>query len=162
VKPFVIERVYDAPRERVWAAWTEAERLKEWFTPKAFTMVRCTMDLRVGGLFHYQLRMPDGQDLWGRWVLREIARPERLVFIVSFSDPKAGISVHPMNPSWPREMHSTVRLAALGEKRTKVSVEWLPLEGSTEGEQKAFDDGRESLKMGWGGTLDHLSGYLAR
>jgi uncharacterized protein YndB with AHSA1/START domain len=120
------------------------------------------MDLRVGGLFHYQLRMPDGQDLWGRWVLREIAKPERLVFIVSFSDPQAGISVHPMNLSWPREMHSTVCFAALGEKRTKVSVEWLPLEGSTDVEKKAFDDGRDSLKMGWGGTLDHLTGYLAR
>ena len=161
MKPFVIERVYDAPRERVWAAWTEAERLKAWFTPAGFTMVRCTMDLRPGGLFHYLLRMPDGQDLWGRWVMREIAKPERLVFVVSFSDPGAGISTHPMNPAWPREMHSTVRFAALGA-RTKVSVEWLPLEGSTDLEKKAFDDGRDSLKMGWGGTLDHLTGYLAR
>lgn len=161
MRSFVIERVYDAPRERVWAAWTEAERLKDWFMPAGFTMVRCTMDLRVGGLFHYLLRTPDGQDVWGRWVLREIAKPERLVFVVSFSDPKAGISTHPMSPTWPREMLSTVRIAALGP-RTKVSVEYLPLDGSTDLEKKTFDDGRDSLKMGWGGTLDQLIGYLAR
>ncbi len=160
MREFVIERVYDAPRDRVWQAWTEAERLKQWFSPKDFRMTRCTLELRPGGLMHYCLRGPDGNDLWGRWVIREIEKPRRLVFVVSFSDPAAGITTHPMAPDWPREMLSTVELEEQGA-RTLVRVRWIPT-NATEAEKKAFEDGRESLKAGWTGTLDHLEQYLAR
>ena len=103
-KPFVISRVLDAPRERVWQSWTEAERLKHWWGPKGFKVTHCKVDLRPGGLMHYCLRMPDGKDMWGRFVYREIVKPERLVWVNSFSDKDGGISVHPMSPTWPREM----------------------------------------------------------
>jgi uncharacterized protein YndB with AHSA1/START domain len=53
---FVISRTFDAPRELVYKAWTEPERLTQWFGPKGFTMPACTMDLRPGGVFHYGLR----------------------------------------------------------------------------------------------------------
>jgi len=156
---FVTTRVFDAPRERVWQAWTEAERLKHWFSPRGFKVTRCTLDLRPGGIFLYCLRTPDGKDMWGKWTIREIVEPEKLVFIVSFSDEKAGVSVHPMNPTWPREIHSTVVFEAMGAK-TKVTVRWRPAEASTEIERKTFDDGRESMKQGWGGTLDQLTEYV--
>ena len=51
--PFVISRVFDAPRERVWQAWTEVERLKQWFSPKGVTVIAGKMDLRTGGIYHY-------------------------------------------------------------------------------------------------------------
>jgi uncharacterized protein YndB with AHSA1/START domain len=156
---FVASRVFNAPRERVWQAWTEAEQLKEWFSPKGFERVRCTLDLRPGGLFLYCLRTPEGHDLWGKWVIREVVKPERLVFIVSFSDEQAGLTVHPMNPSWPREIHSTVVFEALGAK-TRVTVRWRPHENSTELERRTFDEGRDSMKQGWGGTLDQLDTCL--
>jgi uncharacterized protein YndB with AHSA1/START domain len=160
VKPFVIERVFDAPRERVWQAWTEAERLKQWFAPTGFKTVHCKLDLRPGGTYQYCLRMPDGNDMWGRWAIREVSKPTKLVFVVSFSDEKGGITRHPMNPDWPREMLSTVEFEAQGPK-TKVTVTWIPINaGDTE--LKAFEDGRDSLKQGWGGTLDNLVGYLAK
>ncbi len=159
MKEFVIERVFEAPRERVWQAWTEAERLKAWFAPKGFSMTSCQLELRVGGLFHYCLRTPDGQDMWGRWVIREIARPEKLVFVVSFSDPQAGITVHPMSPTWPREMLSTVEFEDRGP-RTRVTVRWIPID-ATDLERQTFEDGRESMKQGWTGTLDYLVEYLA-
>lgn len=159
-EPFVISRVFDAPRERVWQAWTEAERLKQWFAPKGFSMSSCKLDLRVGGLFHYCLRTPDGQDMWGRWVIREIAKPRKLVFVVSFSDEKAGITVHPMSPSWPREMLSTVEFEDQGPK-TKITVRWAPID-ATEAERKTFEDGRDGMTQGWTGTLDYLVDYLAK
>jgi len=159
LEPFVISRVLDAPRERVWAAWTEVERLKQWFSPKGFTVIAAKMDLRVGGTYHYGLRMPDGKEMWGRFVYREVRKPERLVWINAFSDKDGGLGVHPLNPDWPRQMLTTVTLEAQGAK-TKLTIEWIPAEGSSDLERKTFNDGRQSMNMGWTGTLEHLTAHL--
>ena len=160
-KPFVISRVFDAPRKRVWQAWTEVEHLKQWFSPKGFTVLAAKMDFRVGGTYHYGMRTPTGQEMWGRFVYREIAKPERLVWINSFSDKDGGLGTHPMNPAWPREMLTTLRFKDLGGK-TEVTVEWIPVDGSTEPEFKTFDQGRDSMKGGWTGTLDNFAAYVAK
>ena len=161
IKPFVISREFDAPRDRVWQAWTEAEQLKQWWGPKGFKVRQLKIDLRPGGTMHYCLQMPDGKEMWGRFVYREIVKPERLVWINSFSDKDGGLSVHPMSPTWPREMHTTVTFEAQGRK-TKVTVVWLPVEGSTELERKTFEDGRDSMRMGWTGTFEQFAGYLSK
>ena len=160
-KPFVISRVFDAPRDRVWKAWTEVEQMKQWWGPKGFVVTHCKIELRPGGKGHYCLRAPDGSDMWGRFVYREIAKPSRLVWINSFSDKDGGLSTHPMNPSWPREMLTTVSFKDLGGK-TEVTVEWIPVDGSSATELKTFDQGRDSMKGGWTGTLDQFTAYLAK
>ncbi len=73
---FVISRLFDAPRDVVWKAWTEPERLKHWWGPKGVKIVSCKVDLRPDGVFHYSMRMPDGQEMWGKFIYREIVRPE--------------------------------------------------------------------------------------
>jgi uncharacterized protein YndB with AHSA1/START domain len=160
VKPFVISREFDAPRERVWQAWTEPERLQQWFSPKGFGVIAAKLDLRPGGTYHYGMRMPDGREMWGKWLFREIARPERLVFVDAFSDPQGGLTRHPFAPDWPAQMLSTITFAAKG-RATLLTIEWAPIEAS-EAELKTFDTGRSSMKQGWGGTLDHLTGYLKK
>ena len=161
IKPFVISRVFDAPRDRVWQAWTEVERLKQWFSPKGFTRIAAKMDFCVGGIYHYGMRTPTGQEIWGRFLYREIVKPERLVWINSFSDKDGGLTTHPMNPACPREMLTTLSFKALGGK-TEVTIDWIPVEGSTESEFGTFDKGRDSMQMGWTGTLDQFSAYLAK
>lgn len=156
---FVITRVLDAPRELVWKAWTEPERLMQWFSPKGFENVASKVDLRVGGTFHYGLRMPDGGEMWGRFVYREIVPPERLVHIVHFSDREGGVTRHPMSATWPLQILSTITLEAQGDK-TLLTVHWVPFEATDE-EIRAFDEGKESMKAGWGGTIDQLEAYLA-
>ena len=158
IVPFVIERLLDAPRERVWQAWTEVEHLKRWWGPKGFTVSHCTLDLRPGGMMHYCLRAPDGGQMWGRFVYREIVRPEKLVWVNSFSDKDGGVTRHPMAPDWPRELLTTVTFA--DEKgRTRVTVHWVPIDAS-EKERRSFDAGRDSMTQGWGGTFEQLIGYL--
>ena len=94
---FVISRVFDAPRDLVFAAFTDPERMKHWWGPKGFTVVKSEMDLRPGGVYHYCLRAPDGAAMWGKFVYREIVAPERVVLINSFSDEQGGTTHHPMN-----------------------------------------------------------------
>src|SRR5450432_1874612 len=83
---FVISRTFDAPRSLVFNAWTDPEHLMKWWGPKGLTMLSSKLDLRPGGVFLYGMRTPDGRDMWGKWVFREIVTPQRLVFVVSFAD----------------------------------------------------------------------------
>jgi uncharacterized protein YndB with AHSA1/START domain len=156
---FVLTRDLDAPRELVWKAFTQPERLIHWWGPKGFTTHHATVDLRPGGHFRYGLRSPDGQDMWGRFVYREITPPERLVFIVSFTDEHGNIARHPWSPSWPLEILSTVIFAERAG-RTTLTVRWVPHEAS-ETERQTFAAGRDSIRQGWTGTLDQLAAYLA-
>mgnify|MGYP001203847353 FL=1 len=159
-RAFVITRVFDAPRDLVWKAWTEAERLKQWWGPKGFTVHTCKVDLRPGGVFHYGMKSPDGHDIWGKFIYREIVAPERLIFIVSFSDEKGGVTRHPFSPDWPLEMFSTITFEAQGDK-TKITVRWAP-HAATELERKTFAEGMQSMQQGWTGTFDQFAGYLAK
>jgi uncharacterized protein YndB with AHSA1/START domain len=159
-EPFVISRVFDAPRERVWKAWTEAAQLKQWWGPAGFKVHTCKVDLRPGGVFLYGMTTPDGKDMWGRFVYREIQAPNKLVFIVSFSDPQGGVTRHPWSANWPLQTLSTVTFEEQGRK-TKVTVQWVPHDAA-EVERKTFDEGRDSMKQGWGGTMDQFADYLKK
>jgi len=158
-KGFVISRVFDAPRELVWKAWTEPDRLKEWFGPKGVTISKLTMDLRPGGVCHYGMRMPNGQEMWGKWTFREVVAPERLVLINSFSDAAGGITRHPMSPTWPLETLSTTTFAETGGKTT-LTINWSPY-NATDAERETFDSSHASMSQGWGGTMEQLTAYLA-
>jgi uncharacterized protein YndB with AHSA1/START domain len=156
---FVITRLFDAPRELVWKAWTEPSRMAAWFGPKGLKPVSATLDLRPGGVYHYGMSTPDGKEMWGKWTFREIAAPERLVFVNAFSDANQGITRHPMSPTWPLETLSTVLFDDMGGK-TLLTLKWAPLHAS-DVERKTFDEGRESMNKGWGGTLERLTEHLA-
>jgi uncharacterized protein YndB with AHSA1/START domain len=159
-KEFVITRVFDAPRELVWKAWTERERLMQWFGPKGFTLTTAKMDLRPEGSFHYCMRSADGKEMWGKFVYREIAAPERIVLVNSFSDAKGGITRHPFSATWPLEMLSTTTLAEQRGK-TALTIKWSPL-NATEEERKTFDSAHAGMQQGWTGTFDQLAEYLAK
>jgi len=155
---FVITRVVDAPRSRVWRAWTDAKALKKWWGPKGFEVVSTKVDLKPGGIFHYHLRSPNGQDMWGKFVYREIVPEERLVFISSFSDEAGGETRHPLSPDWPLRMLSTVTFAETAGKTT-ITVRWLPYE-ATKTERDTFEAGRVLMNAGWSGTFERLDTYL--
>jgi uncharacterized protein YndB with AHSA1/START domain len=159
-KDFVISRVFDAPRDLMWKAFTEPERMRHWWGPKGFKVIASKMDLRVGGTYHYGLESPDGKPMWGKFVYREITPPERLVFINSFSDENGGVTRHPMAPNWPLEMLSTFTFEEQPGGKTKFTVRWAPY-NPTEEETKVFEAGRDSMTQGWSGTMEQLAAYLA-
>jgi len=89
----------------------------------------------------------------------EYRRQGRRWMLRLFIDKDGGVTRHPMAPDWPREMLTTVRFAD-EQGRTRVSVEWLPI-GASDTELRAFDQGRDSMTQGWGGTFEQLVAYLA-
>ena len=82
----VMTRVFDAPRDLVFDAFSKPELLKRWFGPRGWSLVVCEVDLRIGGGFRFVLRGPDGRDMGMRGTYREIVRPERSVHAESFDD----------------------------------------------------------------------------
>jgi uncharacterized protein YndB with AHSA1/START domain len=159
-KDFVISRIVNAPRDLVWKAWTERDRIMQWFGPKGFTMTHAKLDLRPGGMLHYRLQTPDGKEMWGKFVYRDIEKPKRLVWVNSFSDEKAGLTRHPFSKdAWPLQMLTTVTFEEQRGKTT-ITVRWSPI-SPTEAEQKTFDSNLEGMKMGWTGTFEQFEEYLA-
>jgi uncharacterized protein YndB with AHSA1/START domain len=114
-----ITRVFDAPRDLVFKAWTDPEQLVRWYAPRGCTIHFSRIDLRQGGAFHSRIRTPDGHDCWCTGVYREIVAPERIVFTMVAAD-ENGKPVEPaevgMDPEWPRESVVTVTFAELGRK----------------------------------------------
>lgn len=152
---FVMTRVIDAPREAVFKAWTEQERMSHWFGPKGFTLPFCKIDLRVGGVVHSCMRSPEGKDYWGKGIYHEIVEPERLVFTDSFSDEKGNI-VQPvdygMGADWPVEALITVTFDELDGKTGLTVRQSVP-------ESLAESSG---ARQGWAETLDKLAEYLSK
>ncbi len=156
----VLARVFDAPRERVWKAWTEPEEFKRWWGPKGFTVPSCTIDLRVGGRYLYCMRSPDGMDYWATGVYREIVPPKKLVATDSFADAKGHVvpaTAYGLSAETPLEMLHTVTFEDLDGK-TKLTLrhaglpEGPDLTGAEQGWSESFERLAASLAEGSSGT----------
>jgi uncharacterized protein YndB with AHSA1/START domain len=90
----VIRRVYDAPRELVWQAWTDPKHVVHWWGPNGFTNTIHEMDLRPGGVWRFVMHGPDGRDYKNRIVFSEVTKPARLVYRHAGEDDTADISFH--------------------------------------------------------------------
>jgi uncharacterized protein YndB with AHSA1/START domain len=159
LEEFVISRTFDAPRDLVFKAWTEAGRLAKWFGPKSFTMLACKLDLHPGGMFLYGMKAPNGESMWGKWVFRAVTPPEELVFVSSFADAQGNAIRAPFSAEWPLEVLSTVTFTESGGKTT-ITMRGVPI-NATEAERKFFAGMHASMTGGWTGTLDQLAAFLA-
>lgn len=158
-REFVVTRVVDAPRDMVWKAWTEPERLAKWWGPKGLDWISGSLDLRPGGIFHYGMRASNGFEMWGKFVYHEVTPPERLVFVVSFSDKDGGTIRHFASPTWPLEVLNTLTLSERDGKTT-LELRGVPV-NATDEEHATFEAGFDSMNKGFAGTLDQLDEYLA-
>jgi len=149
----VITRVFDAPRELVWKAWTEPDRLMQWWGPKGFTAPVCEIDLRVGGKFLNCMRSPEGKDYWSTGVYREIVPLERIVCTDSFADEHGNVvpaTHYGMSPDFPLEMLVTVTFEEHEGKTTMT----LGHVGIPAGQM------RELTGAGWNESFDKLTESL--
>lgn len=146
----IITRIYDAPREVVWKAWTDPETVKRWWGPKGFTAPVSKIDLRVGGTYLNCMRGPEGRDYWSTGVYRELVPQERLVMTDSFADEKGNAvpaSHYGFTGDWPLELLVTVSCEDVKGK-TKMT---LKHEGIPEGVVKAMTE------AGWNESFDKLA-----
>jgi len=157
---FVITRTFKASRERMWEAWTDPAQLAAWNGPKGSKGTTLSADVRAGGLLHWCMESAEGMTMWGRAVYREVTRPERLVYVQSFSDESGGIARAPFfDGRWPLEMLTTVVFEEDGDG-TRVTLTWSPIDPADD-ERANFVSNITSMHGGWGGSFDRLDAFLA-
>ena len=142
-RKLVITRVFDAPRETVFRAWTEPARLVRWWGPKDFTIPEYKMDVRPGGAWRTVMRSPRGERHSVQGVFREIVAPERLVFTWAWED-EHGKPGH--------ETIVAVEFRARGDK-TELTLTHSVFESAKS---------RDAHKSGWSSSLDCLAEHLAK
>jgi len=155
---FVISRSFEAPRALVWKMWSEAEHLAKWWGPKGFTWLSGKLDLRPGGVFHYGMRAPNGGEMWGKFIYREITPPERIVFVNSFSDATGNTTRAPFATDWPLEVLNVLTLSE-EDGKTTVTLRGEPI-NATAPERDKFKAMQSSMRQGFGGAFDQLENYL--
>ncbi|HEY0753955.1 MAG TPA: SRPBCC domain-containing protein [Ktedonobacteraceae bacterium] len=129
-------RQFAAPRALMFQVFTRPEHLKRWWAPQPFTIPVCTIDLRPGGIWHYCMRSPEGQEHWARSVYSEIVPPEKLVYTSTFADehanPIEGIPEHQSTVTFTEEAGQT-RVAAhtqfASAAALKIAIEMGMLQG---------------------------------
>ncbi len=149
----VITRIFDAPRELVWKAWTEPDLVKKWWGPKGFTAPFAQSDFRTGGKYLYCMRGKAGpdapvRDYWSTGIYREIIPMEKIVATDSFADEKGNVvaaSHYGMSPDFPIKMVVTVTLEEQDGK-TKLTLRHAGMPASD----------IEGARQGWNESLDKL------
>jgi uncharacterized protein YndB with AHSA1/START domain len=157
-KDVVVTRVFAAPVEKVWAAWTEPEQFMKWWGPQHFTSPSARMDVRVGGTFLWCMQSPDGQKFYTTGTFKEVVPNKRLVYTDAFADAE-GNKVSPASMGmgdWPAEMIATVTFEKLadppeGGGLTRLTIKHGPA---------PVGPGTDFAEAGWHQSLDKLQATL--
>ena len=140
-----LTRDFNAPREKVFQAWTDPEILMKWFGPKGVTTESARIDLKVGGKYQYTLKLPDGNLATHQGEYREIDPPNKLVF-TGILDGQSCSGTDGLYA----ETLVTIEFQDLGSStRLTLTHEFFPNEES-----------KESHTMGWNGSFDCLEEVL--
>lgn len=144
-REIVLTRVFDAPRELVFKAWTDKDHISKWFGPKGFSCTTHEIDMRVGGSWRFDMRGPDGKIWPNLMVFLEVKYPERLVF-----DHGTG------KDDDPDKFRVIVTFDAQGDKKTIVTLRQLHPTTARRKEVIGFG----AVELGFQ-TLDKLAEHLS-
>ncbi|CCM76531.1 SRPBCC family protein [Rhizobium mesoamericanum] len=145
----VLVREFDAPREKIFKAWTDPVLMKEWFVPRPWSIAEAKLDVRPGGSNLIVMRSPEGQEFPNRGVYLEIVENEKIVFTDAFTSSWV--------PSEKPFFVGIILLEDLGNGRTKYTAKarhWTAAD-KEQHEQMGFHEG-------WGKCADQLAELLAR
>ena len=144
---YILNRVFDAPREMVWRAWTDPELLLRWYGPGAETIIH-EFDLKPGGMWLNEMKW-GGNSNFQKVIFQEVTQPSRLVWHhYSCTDAEWNDIANPMMADWPRLLLTTVIFEDMGDK-TKVRLSQLPME-ATDAEIACFAKVMDNMDKGWG------------
>jgi uncharacterized protein YndB with AHSA1/START domain len=159
---FVINRTFDAPLELMFEMWTNPKHVSQWLPPTGFKMEFLKADIKPGGRTLYLMSGEGGMKMYGRAEYLKIEKPNSLVYTQQFCDENEKISRHPMAPTWPETMLTTVSLSEEGPNRTRVTITWETYGATTREELEMFIKSRGGMTQGWTGSFDKLDAYLAK
>ena len=156
---FSISRHFNAPREKMWDAWTRPEQIQQWFGPKGSASDLIAFDFRPGGEWRGRMETADGHVMFSKFIFRDIDPPSRLTWIHGFADEQGNRTRAPFAPQFPLELLTTVRFAE-DDGGTRIDLSWEPI-NATDEERDFFTGMMASMTGGWTGTFDQLDAYMS-
>jgi uncharacterized protein YndB with AHSA1/START domain len=153
---YVHDRVFEAPREMVWRAWTDPELLSRWYGPGIETIIH-KFDLEPGGMWLNEMKWGEKSDL-SRMVFQEVVPQEKLVWHHSSTDADWNVISNPMMADWPRVLLTTVTFEGAGAK-TNVRLSMVPID-ATDAEIACFAGAMAGMGNGWGKGFSVLDEML--
>ncbi len=154
---FVMERVFDAPIENVWKAWTDPKYLAEWYGPGVDTIIHA-FDLSPGGVWLNEMK-GEAYSMRSKIIFQDVTPPSRLVWHNSMTDADWNIISNPNMPDWPTTMQMCVEFESKGDQ-TVMTLTWTPFQAS-DAERACFAGAVENLGKGWGAGMEMLAQVLA-
>lgn len=159
---FVINRTFDAPLDLMFELWTKPEHISKWLPPTGFQMEFIRADIKPGGGSLYFMSNGADVKMYGRAKYLDIHKPDTIVYTQEFCDEHERLARHPLAPTWPATMLTTVNLRAESPTQTLVTVTWEITGAVTKEELETFINGRAGMTQGWGGSFDKLEEYLTQ
>jgi uncharacterized protein YndB with AHSA1/START domain len=156
---FVITREFKTDLNTMWKMFTEPEHMARWYGPKEIKTGHSEMNFCRGGYYHFSMIAEDGNESWGKLYFIDIVKNVRLIYLNTFSNAKGEITRHPMAPTMPAELLTTINFISTSEVTTKIEIKWYPINATPE-EIKLFNEFHGSFKMGWTGSLDRLESII--
>jgi uncharacterized protein YndB with AHSA1/START domain len=155
---FRLVREFNVPIDLVWQSWSDPRHLKGWWGPVGSKMIYSDQDLREAGVFHYCSETQSGGAVWGKCTYLAIEEPNRLDFVVAFSDALGGTVRHPQCHDWPLEFVLSAEFIERGNRTLLVMEAW-PINAAEE-EIVAFTAGHIAMEHAFGDAFDQLETSL--
>lgn len=143
---YKLDRIFNAPREVVWRAWTDPKILHRWYGPGIETVIH-QFDLKPGGSWLNEMKWGEKSD-FSKMVFQEVIPPEKLVWHHCSTDADWNIASNPMMADWPKVLLTTVLFEDIGET-TNVSLSQIPID-ATDAEIACFAAMMAGMDNGWG------------
>jgi uncharacterized protein YndB with AHSA1/START domain len=147
--PLRVSRVFSAPRETVFKAWSSSEHVKQWFCPKGYSVPEATVEMRAGGRFEVCMRSPQGMEHWTKGTFTEVVAPERLT-----------IDHHVIDPCGGGPLFSAVTEVKFSSAPDGTLMEVV--QSYTVADPAKVEPMMKGAPEGWRQTLDKLEAEVAR
>ena len=156
---FVINCSFDANINTMFKVWTDPNHVMQWTPPTGFTGRYLKADIRTGGESFYEMS-GNGFSMYGKAKYLELVAPTQLVYTQIFTDQEGNVSRHPMAPTWPETMKTTVTFSEESAHQTRVTIQWEVYGYATPEEHNTFNGAKAGMTMGWTGSFNKLDNYL--
>jgi uncharacterized protein YndB with AHSA1/START domain len=157
---FYINRSFNTSVEHMYDVWTTPEHIAKWLSPTGFTMTFFKADITPGGEAFYQMTNNKDVTMYGKIKYIEMNKPNHIKYIQQFCDKDGNLSKHPLAPTWPAYMLTTIQLEQEDTNQTRVTIKWEPYGDFTSEELSTFVGAKSSMTQGWTGSFDKLEDYL--
>lgn len=159
---FVINQTFETPIDFLFEVWTDPKHLCQWSGPAGSKMEYLKADIKTGGSAFYSMTGLGDSKIYGKANYVEVLKPHRLVYTQSFCDEREKIVRHPLSPTWPEVMKTTISFEAEEPSRTRVTIKWEISGNATPVERETFNAAKSGMTQGWSGSFDKLEEYLAK